>query len=63
MQDEQVLPRYEELLEGSKVAFVRDKVTKIDLEQRQIELASGLSFISDLHISGERGIRTSRNCY
>ena len=29
MQDEQVLPRYEELLEGSKVAFVRDKVTNI----------------------------------
>ena len=44
MQDEQVLPRYEELLEGSKVAFVQDKVTKIDLEQQQIELASGLSY-------------------
>ena len=44
MQDEQVLPRYEELLEGSKVAFVQDKVTKIDLEQRRVELASGLSY-------------------
>ena len=44
MQDEQVLPRYEELLEGGKVAYVRDKVTKIDLEQRRIELASGLNY-------------------
>ena len=44
MQDEQVLPRYEELLEGSKVAFVQDKVTNIDLEQRRIKLASGLSY-------------------
>ena len=44
MQDEQVLPRYEELLEGSKVAFVRDKVTNIDLEQKRIELASGLHY-------------------
>ena len=44
MQDEQVLPRYEELLEGSKVAFVRDKVRNIDLKQRRIELASGLHY-------------------
>ena len=44
MQDEQVLPRYEELLEGSKVAFVQDKAIEIDLEQRRIELASGLSY-------------------
>ena len=44
MQDEQVLPRYEELLEGSKVAFVRDKVTNIDLEQRRVELVSGLHY-------------------
>ncbi len=44
MQDEQVLPRYEELLEGSKVAFVQDRVTKIDLEQSRVELASGLHY-------------------
>lgn len=44
MQDEQVLPRYEELLEGSRVAFVQDKVTNIDLEQHQLELASGLHY-------------------
>ena len=44
MQDEQVLPRYEELLEGSKVAFIQDKVINIDLEQRRLELASGLHY-------------------
>ena len=44
MQDEQVLPRYEELLEGSNVTFVRDKVTDIDLERRRIKLASGLNY-------------------
>ena len=44
MQNEQVLPRYEKLLEGSKVTFVRDKVTKIDLHQRRLELASGLHY-------------------
>ncbi|MEM8779916.1 MAG: NAD(P)/FAD-dependent oxidoreductase [Cyanobacteria bacterium P01_G01_bin.49] len=44
MQDEQVLPRYEELLEGSKVAFVQDKVIAINLQQRRIELASGLHY-------------------
>ena len=44
MQDEQVLPRYEELLEGSKIAFVQDKITEIDLEQRRVKLASGLSY-------------------
>jgi len=44
MQDEQVLPRYEELLEGSMVAFIQDKVTNIDLEQRRVESASGLHY-------------------
>ncbi|GAB4540946.1 MAG: NAD(P)/FAD-dependent oxidoreductase [Pleurocapsa sp.] len=44
MQDEQVLPRYEELLEGSQVAFVQDRVTNIDLEQRRVKLASGLHY-------------------
>ncbi|WP_036476781.1 NAD(P)/FAD-dependent oxidoreductase [Myxosarcina sp. GI1] len=44
MQDEQVLPRYEELLEGSKVNFVRDKVNSINLEECRVELASGLHY-------------------
>ena len=44
MQNEQVLPRYEKLLEGSKVTLVRDKVTNIDLHQRRLELASGLHY-------------------
>ena len=44
MQDEQVLPRFEELLAGSKVTFVRDKVTGIDLQQHRVELASGMHY-------------------
>ena len=41
MQNDQVFPRYEDLLVGRDVTFVRDKVTNIDLEQRRVELASG----------------------
>ena len=41
MQNLQVFPRYEDLLEGSNVTVVRDEVTNIDLQQRRIELASG----------------------
>lgn len=44
MQDQQVFPRYEELLEGSNVAFVQDKVTTIDFQQRLLTLASGLHY-------------------
>lgn len=44
MYDKQVLPQYKELLKGTKVAFVQGNVTGIDLEQRQVELASGLSY-------------------
>lgn len=44
MSDDQVWPRYTELLRGSDVRFVQDSVQAIDLEQRQVELASGLSY-------------------
>lgn len=44
MNTNQVLPRYEELLDCSGVAFVQDTVQEIDLQQRQIKLASGLSY-------------------
>ena len=44
MQDEQVTPRFEELLSGSKVVFIQDKVTGIDLQQRRVELASGMHY-------------------
>ena len=44
MQDEQVLPHFDELLSGSEVAFVRDKVTGIDFKQRRVELASGMHY-------------------
>jgi len=41
MQPDQVVPRFEELLEGSGVIFVQDTVQSIDLHQRQVKLASG----------------------
>ena len=44
MYDKQVLPQYKELLKGTKVAFVQGKVTNIDLEQRYLELDSGLHY-------------------
>ncbi|BFM40286.1 NAD(P)/FAD-dependent oxidoreductase [Synechocystis sp. LKSZ1] len=36
-----VCPQYETLLEHSRITFVQDRVTGIDLQQRQLELASG----------------------
>ncbi len=41
MQEEQVVPTYKELLGGSGVNFVQDKVTQVDLQQRRVVLASG----------------------
>ena len=40
MSDNQVNPLYEELLEGSGVKFVRDKVQEIDVERKRVELAN-----------------------
>lgn len=40
----QVLPRFEELLQGSGVIFVKDTVESIDLHQRQVKLTSGDSY-------------------
>ena len=44
MASNQVFPRYEELLQGSGVTFVEDTVTKLDLEAKQVQLASGLNY-------------------
>lgn len=41
MRVNQVWPRYEDLLQGSDITFVQDKVTGIDLPGHQVELASG----------------------
>lgn len=43
MDESQVVPRFEELLEGSGVTFVQDAVQAIDLHQQRITLASGTS--------------------
>ena len=40
MNDNQVNPRYEELLKGSGVKFIQDTVQKVDIEQKQVELAN-----------------------
>ena len=47
MGDEQVYPRYLDLLEGSGIRFVRDSVISIDLSQKCIKLASGLNYTYD----------------
>ncbi|MEG3975699.1 NAD(P)/FAD-dependent oxidoreductase [Microcoleus sp. herbarium8] len=38
---EEVWPRYEELLKGSGVIFVKDAVQSIDLQQREVKVTSG----------------------
>lgn len=43
MNDEQVYPRYLDLLEGSGVKFVRDSVVSVDLSNQRIKLASKLT--------------------
>ncbi|WP_036488429.1 NAD(P)/FAD-dependent oxidoreductase [Myxosarcina sp. GI1] len=40
MNDSQVNPLYEKLLEGSGVEFIRDTVQKIDLDKKRVELAN-----------------------
>ncbi len=41
---DQVCPRYEQLLDCSGVTFIQDTVQTISLQQRQIELTSGLHY-------------------
>ena len=38
-------PRYDELLAGSDIIFIRDRISHIDLKQRQVSLDSGLCYI------------------
>lgn len=44
MDRNQVCPTYQELLQGSGVAFVQDTVQQIDLTERKVELTSGLHY-------------------
>lgn len=37
-------PRYDELLAGSDIIFIRDRISQIDLKQRQVSLNSGLCY-------------------
>ena len=47
MSDEQVYPRYLDLLEGSGVRFVQDTIVEIDLPQKCVKLASELNYTYD----------------
>ena len=47
MSDEQVYPRYLDLLEGSGVRFVQDSIVSIDLSGKCIKLASELNYTYD----------------
>lgn len=64
--EHQVCPKYEHLLDCDGVTFVRDTVEKIDLEQRRVDLTSGLSYDyrylvlglgSTVHDFGIEGVR------
>jgi NADH dehydrogenase FAD-containing subunit len=44
MQEEQVVPTYAELLQNSKVIFVQERATEVDLQKRQVILASGVHY-------------------
>ncbi len=44
MTTDQVWPRYEDLLRNSHVRFVQDSVEAIDLEKREVSLASGVRY-------------------
>lgn len=45
LKPDQVLPTYDELLTHSGIIFVQDTVDQIDLQQRQIHLASGNTYL------------------
>jgi NADH dehydrogenase FAD-containing subunit len=44
LHSEQVYPRYQELLSGSRVQFIQDTLTSIDLHHQCIKVASGQQF-------------------
>jgi NADH dehydrogenase len=44
MSEHQVQPRFDELLKGSRTAFINDSVRTVNLAERRVELDSGLSY-------------------
>lgn len=44
MEVDQVLPRYEELLDCSNTTYIQGSVEEIDLQRRQLKLSSGLGY-------------------
>ncbi|QLE57965.1 NAD(P)/FAD-dependent oxidoreductase [Nostoc sp. TCL26-01] len=44
LSEDTVCPTYKELLQGSNIDFVQDKVTEIDLSNKRLNLASGLDY-------------------
>lgn len=44
MEIDQVLPRYEELLDCGNITYIQGSVEEIDLQKRQLKLSSGLGY-------------------
>ncbi|WP_413166677.1 NAD(P)/FAD-dependent oxidoreductase [Capilliphycus salinus ALCB114379] len=44
MEMDQVLPRYEELLDCSNITYIQGSVEEIDLQRRELKLSSGLGY-------------------
>lgn len=42
--EDTVCPTYEELLQGSDITFVQDKVVAIDLKEKRLDVASGSDY-------------------
>ncbi|MEH1939833.1 MAG: NAD(P)/FAD-dependent oxidoreductase [Nostoc sp.] len=47
LSEDTVCPTYKELLQGSDINFVQDKVVAIDLQEKHLKLASGSDYIYD----------------
>ncbi|VEP15671.1 hypothetical protein H1P_360006 [Hyella patelloides LEGE 07179] len=49
-------PRYDEILAGSDILFIRDRISHIDLQQRRVSLDSGLRYDYDrFEVKGKAG--------
>jgi NADH dehydrogenase FAD-containing subunit len=64
MQDNQVWPYYKEILKNHDVKFLQDTVTRIDLDRRQVKLASGLRYTYKyLVLALGSTLKHLRNCF
>lgn len=66
LNEHQVCPRYDDLLDCDEVTYIHDTVEHIDLDERRVQLASGLSYNyghlvlglgSTVHVFGIKGVK------